>query len=251
MSEKKILLVDDESAFVHVFETRLKAAGFAVCSASDGEDALRKIKTEKPDLIVMDILMPKISGYAAAQKIRDNIETKRIPLIMTSGKAGMKEFCEGLSDVEFLAKPFEAETLIDRIEHHLKIHRERASRPKIVVLAGVEDLLVKKIRDLLESLRYKVRIALNEEDAFRAARADRPHFILCQFWEDSHILDPQKLAALISRDAVLMEVPLFVFCKESLSLDAAKSFKDDRLIVYRETSDLLRKMEPHLRNAGV
>ena len=113
---KKILVVDDEPFFVEVLTTRLVASGFDVCSARNGEEAFTMAKREKPLLIIMDVMMPQTSGFEAMQKIRQCRETQKIPAIIFSGKAGMKDFFEDIPDVDFLHKPFDFKLLLDRVE---------------------------------------------------------------------------------------------------------------------------------------
>jgi len=112
-----------------------------------------------------------------------------------------------------------------------------------VILVGVEDFLVDKIKALLSAWKFQVMTALNEDDALTMARNLHPTFILCQFWEEDSVLDAKKLSGKLAEHAELVHVPLYVYSKESLSIEAMKTFKGDRLISYTATSDLLKKLE--------
>lgn len=83
----KILIVDDDMILREMYEARLKEENFTIISASDGEEALEKITNEKPNLIVLDIMMPKVNGIDVMKKIRENEETANIPIILLTALA--------------------------------------------------------------------------------------------------------------------------------------------------------------------
>jgi TatD DNase family protein len=243
LSKGKILVVDDDPSIVEILTMRLNVAGFEVCPARNGEEAVAKASTEKPLVIVMDVMMPVMSGYEAMQRIRQNPETKAIPAIILSGKASMKDFFSDMSGVEFIQKPFDLKILMNGVEALAGGAQRRANQSKRVVLAGVEDLLVSKLRNLLKGLHFEVFTALNEENAVRLIESLHPAMILCQFWEDEKILDPRKLAQGLSSKPALAAIPFYVYCKEALSLEAMKHFKTDKIVTYKEASDLLLAVE--------
>lgn len=79
---KKILIVDDDLTLREMYEERLKFDGYQVVGASDGEDALEKVKKEVPDLILLDVMMPKLNGIDTMKKLREDNQTKHIPIII-------------------------------------------------------------------------------------------------------------------------------------------------------------------------
>ncbi len=241
--KKKILIVDDDPLIAQLLAPRLIAAGFDVCSALNGEEAVARTRQEKPHLIVMDVLMPVMSGYEAMQIIRRDPETRKIPAIIISSRGAMKDFFEGITDIEFLPKPLESKALIGRIEALIGCAQPAGDPAKRAVLAGVEDLLLNKIRDLLGKLDFQVSIALHEEDAIRLIKSSHPEKVFCQFWEDEHIFDPRKIAQAVRLSGPVAQTPFFVYCKESLTLEAMKYFDGGEILSYKETSDLLRKID--------
>lgn len=78
----KILIVDDDMILREMYEARLKEEEFIILSAADGAEALEKVAKEKPDLIVLDIMMPKVNGIDVMKKLRENEETAGIPIIL-------------------------------------------------------------------------------------------------------------------------------------------------------------------------
>jgi len=242
MAAKKILIVDDEPAIIDILSVRLKASGYDVCSACDGVEAIEKVKSEKPNLIIMDVLMPRMTGFEAMKKIRDAQESRGIPALVISARGSMKDYFADITGVEFISKPYDPKELVNRIQALIGNTGVPQDGPMRAILIGVEDYLIGKIRTLLSSLNCQVLTALNEEDAFTLARNLHPTFILCQFWEEESVLDAKKLSGKLAEHATLVRVPLYVYCKEALSLDAMKTFKGDRLITYADSTDLVKKL---------
>lgn len=117
MSKGKILVVDDEIYIVHILDFSLGMEGYEVVTALDGEQALAKVKTEGPDLIVLDIMMPKLDGYETCKILKADPETKRIPVILLSAKGRNVDqqmgFQVGADD--YITKPFSPRKLVERI----------------------------------------------------------------------------------------------------------------------------------------
>ncbi len=121
MSKGKILVVDDEIYIVHILDFSLGMEGYEVVTALDGEQALEKVKTEKPDLIVLDIMMPKLDGYEVCKSIKSSAETQHIPVILLSAKGRNVDqklgFDVGADD--YITKPFSPRKLVERINQLL------------------------------------------------------------------------------------------------------------------------------------
>jgi DNA-binding response OmpR family regulator len=243
MASKKILIVDDEPPIIDVLRTRLTASGYETCTAGDGVEAVEKVKSEKPDLIIMDVMMPRMTGFEALKKIREMPESRKTPALVISAKGSMRDYFTDITGVEFIPKPYDAKELVARVGILVGDKAMPHSGSRRVILAGVEDFLIGKIRNFLSSQNYQVLTALNEDDAFTMAKNLRPGFILCQFWEEASILDPKKLGGKLAEHASLVNLPLYVYCKEALSIEAMKTFKGDRLITHNDSVDLLKKLE--------
>jgi two-component system alkaline phosphatase synthesis response regulator PhoP len=117
MSKGKILVVDDEVYIVHILDFSLGMEGYEVVTALDGEQALAKVKTEEPDLVVLDIMMPKLDGYETCKILKSDPETKHIPVILLSAKGRNVDqkmgFQVGADD--YITKPFSPRKLVERI----------------------------------------------------------------------------------------------------------------------------------------
>lgn len=122
MPKQRILLVDDEIDFVEVLSTRLEANGFEVLPAYDGEEALEKVKEAKPDLIILDIMMPKINGFDVCRKLKLDQNYKDIPIIMLTAKfqASDIKFGSAMGADAYITKPFEPQVLLGKVNELLK-----------------------------------------------------------------------------------------------------------------------------------
>jgi CheY-like chemotaxis protein len=117
----KILIIEDEPDLVTVVKLRLEANGFEVLTAEDGEAGLRKIYEEKPDLILLDILMPKMDGYEVCRRLKNDPITAALPIVVITA-SGLKDVEEKSyqSGADFvMRKPFEASELLAKIDHYL------------------------------------------------------------------------------------------------------------------------------------
>ncbi|MBU4305584.1 MAG: response regulator [Candidatus Omnitrophica bacterium] len=113
--KKKILIVDDEVALVFMFKEFLESKGYIVFHAPDGENALKLVKEIIPDIIVLDIIMPKVDGFTVAKQIRYDEQLKNIPIIVLSAQQEMKELfaIEGIHD--YLVKPVDQNVLLEMV----------------------------------------------------------------------------------------------------------------------------------------
>ncbi len=122
MAKKRILLVDDEAELVELVKMRLEANGYQVLVAYDGKEALDVAKKEMPDLIILDLMLPKIDGYKVCRMLKFDEKYKQIPIIMftaraleTDKKVGMEVGAD-----DYMVKPFEPELLLMKIKDLLK-----------------------------------------------------------------------------------------------------------------------------------
>lgn len=120
--KKRILVVDDEMDLVETLTYRLKANNYEVITASDGQEGLDRARREKPDLIILDLMLPKLDGYKVCRMLKFDEKYKHIPIIMFSArvqesdkKTGMEVGADG-----YITKPFEASMLLEKIEELIK-----------------------------------------------------------------------------------------------------------------------------------
>lgn len=119
----KIMIVDDEPDTVELVSLVLESEGYEVIPVYNGRDALNMLKDVKPDLILLDIMMPDVDGWNVYQSIRSNEETKDLPVVMLTAKAQSIDKMIGLHVVGvdgYITKPFGHRELTDGVKKHLK-----------------------------------------------------------------------------------------------------------------------------------
>lgn len=118
----KILIVDDERDLVETLAFRLETAGYKVACAYDGQEGLKKAKEEKPDLILLDVMMPKMDGYQVCRMLKFDQNFKNIPIIMLTARGQMqdKNIGKDVGADEYVTKPFESADLLERIKKLIK-----------------------------------------------------------------------------------------------------------------------------------
>ena len=124
----KVMVIDDSKTIRRTAETLLRKEGCEVVTATDGYEALAKIVDEKPDIIFVDIMMPRVDGYSTCALIKNNEMFRRTPVIMLSSKDGLFDKARGrvVGSEQYLTKPFTREELLGAIREHAGRAEENA-----------------------------------------------------------------------------------------------------------------------------
>jgi two-component system, OmpR family, alkaline phosphatase synthesis response regulator PhoP len=141
MAKQEILAVDDEEDILELLRFNLTKEGFSVVCAASGEEALKSALSKRPDLILLDLLLPGIDGLEVARRLKNDSSTKDIPVVMVTAKGEEADIVTGLEvgAEDYITKPFSRKVLIARVRAVL---RRKAAAP-------VEDKEVLAVRDLL------------------------------------------------------------------------------------------------------
>lgn len=123
MSRRKILVVDDDPDIFVIVQTNLEGAGCEVVGASDGVEGLERIRTENPDLVILDVLMPEMDGWEVLSQIESDPRTAGLPVIMLTCKSEDTDILRGLEEgaVEYVTKPFYPENLVASVKILLNV----------------------------------------------------------------------------------------------------------------------------------
>ncbi len=124
----KVMIVDDSETIRRTAETLLTREGYRVVTADDGFEALSKIVDNHPDIIFLDIMMPRLDGYQTCSVIKNNRVFKDVPVIMLSSRDGIFDKARGklVGSEQYVTKPFTKEDLIEAIDQHVRASaRER------------------------------------------------------------------------------------------------------------------------------
>jgi DNA-binding response OmpR family regulator len=121
MEKKKILVVDDEVDLVKTIQFSLELEGYKVLVSYNGEDALNQARKENPDLILLDIMLPKLDGYKVCRLLKFDEQYKHIPILMMTAKTQEKDKLMGKETGanEYITKPFDMEELMEKVKTYL------------------------------------------------------------------------------------------------------------------------------------
>lgn len=115
---KKVLLIDDEEEMVEMVSVSLASAGYEMITATESKEGLEKAKSEKPDVILLDIMLPGMDGYEICRRLKAMEDTKSIPIIFFTalGAVDLAEKVAAAGGADYIVKPFEPNEIIERIE---------------------------------------------------------------------------------------------------------------------------------------
>jgi diguanylate cyclase (GGDEF)-like protein len=168
-----ILVVDDDPDIARFVEVNLRSAGYDVSVASDGEEALDKAGTLRPDLVLLDVMMPRIDGFEVAQRLRRNPQTSNTSIIMLTAKALSTDKVLGLTAGadDYIIKPFDPIELLARVKGTLRRAKEMRNLSPLTGLPG------------------NIRI---QEEIERMVREDRPFAVLYADLDNFKAYNDQK-----------------------------------------------------------
>lgn len=155
--KNKILIVDDAEDTVELLKKRFRSEGYDTAEAYNGEEALVKVPEYEPDLIVLDVMMPKIDGYEVCRRLKADEKTKYIPILMLTAKGEVEHKIKGL-DIgadDYMAKPFDYKELSARVRSLLAIkqtHQKKVEEVKSGALEQMMDQVAHEIRNPLTSI---------------------------------------------------------------------------------------------------
>lgn len=159
-AERYRVLLADDNADMREYLRRLLAPQFKVITANDGEEAFEKMMTYRPDLLLSDVMMPKLDGFSLLKRIRQIPEFQDTPVILLSARAGEEAKIEGLEAGadDYLVKPFGGRELIARVESNIRIAKERAA-----VLKQYTEKLEQAVRKRTQELR-RLNVSLEQSN---------------------------------------------------------------------------------------
>ncbi len=200
----KILIIDDDPVSLTLLQSRLTANGYEVATATNGNQALVKIKQSKPDLILTDVLMPEMDGFSFYKEVKSNEATSRIPIIVMTARSKMRDTFEMVGADSFLAKPVDINALLAQVqrltgyqplkpvlkteEPPLPAPAEAKIPPEVTtqvsgkkaLIFGSSDEVLKDISQQLQRGAYNVVVVKDAEKIVGEAENCGPDLILLQ-----------------------------------------------------------------------
>lgn len=169
LAGKKILVIDDSRFFLEQIKDILLFAGYEVILASDGEEGLSMVRKEKPDMVILDVVMPKMDGFEVCRILRASDSNNLMPIIMLTAENDTEKKLHGLElgADDYITKPFDSREIISRIRNTLKrIERNRSASP-LTGLSGNIEIQREIISKIEKNDPYAIVYAdLNEFKAF-------------------------------------------------------------------------------------
>ncbi|MFC1501926.1 response regulator transcription factor [bacterium] len=187
MGTPNILLVDDDKDFTVATQMILETNGFKVITAQDGEEGLQKAKKLRPDLIILDVMLPKKDGYFVCHELKERVSTSDIPIIIltslsnkSGGKKGVEIIAKGHKAEAYLEKPVEARILVNQVNSLLqKMDEENKSKPKKKILIIDDDPdFIAGVKTILDDKNYTVLVSYTGEEGITKAIEEDPSLIL-------------------------------------------------------------------------
>jgi len=216
----RVLLVDD-SALIHKHTVPLlTAAGYEVTEAWDGAEALERLRTERADLVLTDVEMPRLDGYALCLALKNDPATQGIPVIICSslGEASDLERGFDVGADDYLVKPVVPEELVSRL-HSLLATRMLSGRERVLVVddsAAIRHL----VSDCLRRQGFVVTTAVDGQDGLEKAKAERPELVLTDY--DMPRMTGFELVLGLRRDPTTRDIPLVMLTARESKRDQAQ-----------------------------
>jgi DNA-binding response OmpR family regulator len=167
-SPATILVVDDETKNVKLMEALLLPRGYRVITASNGEEAMQRVSQERPDLILLDVMMPIMDGFETCKRLKDDPETSLIPVVIMTALGQVEDRVKGIEAGadDFLTKPVHRDELLARI--HTSLRLKQTIDRKVSVLQGMQDYLAKfvpqSVKRLVETNPEALELDKREQD---------------------------------------------------------------------------------------
>lgn len=123
---RKILIVDDEPYILNILDFSLDAEGYRVLQASDGEEAMRMAQEQTPDLVVMDVMMPRLDGFETCKRLKEDVRTADIPVVLLTARNSREDRSRGeaVKADGYITKPFSPQRLLDTVQDFLGVTSE-------------------------------------------------------------------------------------------------------------------------------
>ena len=201
--KKMILVVDDEKDILDLVSYNLAKEGYKISTSADGNDALKKIRENDYDLIVLDLMLPGMNGIALCKILKSSEDTRSIPIIMLTAKSEEPDMVLGLETGadDYVTKPFSPRELIARVKAVLRRSGETAVKEKII---NMGDLEINTETYLVTKRRRPVKLSATEFNLLlymvqHKGKVFNRDMLLDAVWKDESFVEPRTVDVHISR----------------------------------------------------
>ncbi len=197
----RILIVDDDVDFVDKIREKLELEKYEVVAAFDGEDGLEKAESEYPDLIILDVVLPKMNGYAFIAQVWQKESLRSIPIIIVTAYEALIKFVEIEGVKDHLIKPFPIKELLFRIRKYIG-----EVKSKKILLVDNDEEHIRTLEPKLRAFRYAVVIAMTGKEGLEKSKKERPDLILMNALITE--MDGYEFLKAIKRDPESARIPI-------------------------------------------
>ncbi len=225
---KNILLAEDDRVTALLVKTQLEAKGYWVHTAIDGIEALKVLSSKSIDLIITDVVMPRMDGVDLYESVKKNPETSEIPIIIVTDKAVFKESFASLGVSNFVEKTTDIRVLLEKIALIQKYAEEIKQYPKILV-SGSHRSVVEQMTNALKGLKYLPIAAHTSNEILSKALAMTPHAIVMDVLFQDAVSTQELIRALRCFNVFKnTKIITYAFFPENLGMDvdAVKSVEE-------------------------
>lgn len=215
MPKKRVLIIDDELDFVKMLRARLQIEGYEVLEAGDGSKGVQLARREKPDLIILDIMMPGMDGHMVCDMLKKSTLTWSIPIIYLTAKTGQADEVLAMEKgaKHFLTKPYNPDMLLEMVRSAITENEASKKTGKILIID--KDLSVAdELKTKLRQAGYEVALSPTPGEGLNAAREQAPDIII--FDIQTSRLDEHVSIRALERDQTLQSIPLFFLAPQSV-----------------------------------
>ncbi len=232
MTPKKILIVEDDKLTVTMLQSWLKNEGFNTFTASDGQEGLNLARQLKPDLIISDVIMPVMDGYAFYKELKKNSDTASIPLVVISARKKMEDSFIAMGAKKFISKPFQGNQLIEAVNEFIQLPSlqkskqdlmltETTNRPlsvastptslasKKVLIIGTDPIIVDQLSNSLMDENCITEVVRTNDEIYSTAGQFRPDIIIIEVYMEG--VSAYEFILELQKKAEFKKVPFFVY----------------------------------------
>ncbi|MFA5809649.1 MAG: response regulator [Thermoleophilia bacterium] len=248
-SGQKILIVDDDENHVLLLRKRLQASGYATLEAKDGIDGVNQAVHQRPDLIITDVLLPRMNGFQLVEQLKSNPETNTIPIIMMSAvyvtdedmargfEAGAETYV-AKADLA-LRKPLQEEALLEATASLLQREKPKAGEaPSRILIVDDDPDAVRLITKRIQSEGYQLDIAVDGQEALDKALS-KPFDLVLLDIRLPKISGLEVLSEIKKHNSTMGIIMMTAYGSEAVAVEALRRGADDYLIKPLDDSDLL------------
>ncbi len=175
MSYGKVLVVDDEHHIVELIKFNLESNGYEVVTAFDGEEAIKVAESEKPNLLILDLMLPKLDGIEVCRRLKRNTDTSNISIIMLTAKSDESDKIVGLEigADDYMTKPFSVKELVARVKAVLRRNQSQDMKSEPSDIIEIGEIVIDKDRHEVYKSGKQIELTLKEFELLNTLAENR------------------------------------------------------------------------------